>query len=79
MTIDTKLDVYDEVYFMHNSKVWCSEVEKVYTRTERNSLGGVSTKEHYDIKYNPAGNQYTTSGFTDTELFKTKAELLETL
>ena len=79
MVVETKLDVGDEVFFIQNSKVYTTQIKTVFTDTKENSYSGIATSVHYEIERNPAGSQYTTRGFDDTELFKTKQELLETL
>ncbi len=79
MIIETKLDVGDEVYFIQNSKVYVAEIAEVSTRTHDNTYRNTVTATHYVLVDNPAGTHYSVRGFDDTDLFKTKAELLETL
>ena len=79
MIIETKLDIGDEVFFIQNSKIHTTEIAEIDTKTRVNSYSGLDTHCYYTISVNPAGSQYTVRGFTDTELFKTKQELLETL
>jgi len=79
MTIETKLDIGDEVFFILNRKVHTTEIAEIQTKTELNTYGAVTVKEFYTLTKNPAGSQFTTRGFTKDELHKTKQELLDTL
>ncbi len=79
MTITTKLNIGDKVFFLQCNKVYTTEITNIVTKTELNSFGVVGTTNHYVIAQNPAGSQYSKSGFTENELFKTKQELLDTL
>jgi len=79
MIIETKLNIQDEVFFIHNSKVYTTKIAEIATSSEEGTYGNITTKTYYRITNNPAGSQYKTMGFTDSELFETKAELLETL
>lgn len=73
MVIKTKLNIKDKCYFLMDNKVNEAEIEKVETR----NMFGVSSV-FYIINENPAGSQYTTR-FSESELFATKQDLLDTL
>ena len=73
MTIKTKIDIGDVVYFLFIGKIRSSKVTAIEIRA---TLDGISVD--YLISENPCGDQYTRY-FSETTIFKTKQELLNSL
>lgn len=70
MTIETKFNPDDGVYLLNNNKVEWGKIASITW-----SLGGPF---HYYLK--PGGNWVSSSyGYLDTQLFRTKQELLDSL
>lgn len=73
MEIKTKLDLWQEVFFLHNNKVQCLQIDSIYIRVI--ALGG--GEKEIEISYQLNGP--TTDRFDEKDLFATKEELLKSL
>lgn len=74
MTIETKYDVKDIVWFMHNNKIEASPVRKIVF-TKKVGLWGTVTSTIYNLALCTVAN----IDFMEDELFATKEELLKSL
>lgn len=73
MEIKTKFDLWQEVFFLHNNKVQCLQIDSIYIRVI--ALGG--GEKEIEISYQLNGS--TTDRFDEKDLFATKEELLKSL
>jgi len=73
MKFTTKFNLGQTVFFIINSVIYNSEVESV------DAFISVSKEWiRYEVKQNKAGTQYTTR-FSESDVFGTKQELLDSL
>lgn len=75
MTIETKYDIEDKVWFMHNNSVKCETIIRIDTATEKdmNCTGTRTTTMYYYYLYDYH------APYLESELFPTKEELLKSL
>lgn len=72
MTIETKFNVDDMCYYMQDNKIKQDNIESIYVSVELNSLYASETT----ISYCTCDG---VDNFKETELFKTKKELINEL
>lgn len=75
MKIETKLSINDECYFIMANVVCRAKITGIKISIGNDAYPYVT----YEIDKNPAGSKYTLTGFNDSEVFATKAELLASL
>lgn len=73
MTIETRYDIGDKVWFMYNNSVKCESIIKINALIEKDMN---STNIHITILYHLY--DYDTS-YIESKLFPTKEELLKSL
>jgi hypothetical protein len=70
MNIETRYNINNTVYFLHNNKVWEGTVKKISITVENNSLVIVYKVQYNDWKY---------KSLKQSQAYNTKQELLDSL
>lgn len=70
MNIETRYNINNTVYFIHNNKVWEGTIKKITITVEHNSLSITYKVQYSDWKY---------KSVKESQAYNTKQELLDSL